>query len=78
MIWKQRREIRREPTRNKGIHLVISVSFVVRLLMQFIRREELNFLRWLAYLHKSLTHAAGRRSPQITKYSTIIHLATNH
>jgi len=49
MIWKQCRDIRREPTRNKGIHLVISVSFflfvcvLVRLLMQFIRGEELYF-----------------------------------
>lgn len=37
MIWKQCRKIRREPARNKGIHLVISASFLVRLLMQFIR-----------------------------------------
>lgn len=37
MIWKQRRKIRREPACNKGIHLVISVSFLVHLLMQFIR-----------------------------------------
>lgn len=44
MIWKQCREIRREPTRNKGIHLVISMSFLVHLLMQFIRGRNCTFV----------------------------------
>lgn len=37
MIWKQCRETQREPTCNKGIHLVISVLLLVHLLMRFIR-----------------------------------------
>lgn len=53
MIWKRCGEIRREPTHNKGIHLVISVSFLVHLLMQFIRRR--NFWWCLFYIYINLS-----------------------
>lgn len=54
MIWKQCREIRREPTRNKGIHLVTSVLGLVHMLMLFIRKRERHFFfLWsFLYLHK--------------------------
>lgn len=57
MIWKQCRKIRREPGCNKGIHLVISASFWVHLLMQFIRGRKFSGASYI-YINLPCMHGA--------------------
>lgn len=90
MIWKQRREIRREPTRNRGIHLVVSVSFFffpLRPLMQFIRGGISSLSPFLffskffrgscIYINPSCRHRSASSS-KMAANGAIIHLATDH